>query len=376
MAGVLDQAIAAALDKQRQRDLGRLQAQGVALDDPRALALNPTLAAILANTTQAPAASGIPMQMPTSAPTRFEQGLAAALSGVQTPTPRQQVQVPMAAQAQRPQQAPAQAQAQAPVQAPADGAGAADILAALSGGAGQQLPAGMPMSTDGGPAEKPSFYQTGDFYDLLLNTSLSLARGEGIGEALTVGVGSVNAKRQQDLQKQLLMYDLANKQSQTQLNTAQAQKALAEAGKVVKEDPTLEREKLKAETAKIKAETSLANVRAKVAQEGNNTLSPKEYNTAFIDLRNAIGEQDLLSDETDPNLFWSPDIRARIMLNETAGKEARFVPFNDNYKGQLSESKKALAEGSLTQGEYNARVQQAALAFGPANVLSYLKQLE
>lgn len=371
MAGVLDQAIAAALDKQRQRDLGRLQAQGVALDDPRALALNPTLAAILANTTQAPSASSVPMQMPTSAPTRFEQGLAAALSGVPTPSPRQQVITPMT-QAQRPQQAQAPMQAQAP----AEGAGAADILAALSGATGQQLPAGMPMSTDGGPAEKPSFYQTGDFYDLLLNTSLSLARGEGLGEALTVGVGSVNAKRQQELQKQLLMYDLANKQSQTQLNTAQAQKALAEASKVVKEDPTLEREKVKAETAKIKAETSLANVRAKVAQEGAGKLTQKDYNTAFIDLRNAIGEQDLLSDETDPSLFWSPDIRARIMLNETAGSEARFVPFNDNYKTQLSESKKALAEGSLTQGEYNARVQQAALAFGPANVLSYLKQLE
>lgn len=366
MASVLDQAIAAALQKQKGRDLARLQANGVALDDPRALALNPTLAAILANTTQAPAPSGVPMQMPVSAPSRFEQGIAAALTGGQAPAQAKPVQAkPVQQRSQPSQQQPAQ---QAQTQAPANSANAADILMALSGGAQQGGPAA--------PAEDPSFYQTADFYDLLLNSSLSLARGEGLGEALTIGVGSVGNRRQQELQKQLLMYDLANKQSQTQLNTAQAQKALAEAGKVANDDQSLEREKLKAETLRIKAETSLANVRAKAAAEGDSTLSPKEYNTAFIDLRNAIGEQDLLTDETDPNLFWSPDIRARIMLNETAGNNARFVPFNDNYKGQLAESKKSLAAGSLTQGEYNARVQQAALAFGPASVLSYLKQLE
>lgn len=396
MAGLLEQLI----QQNQRKKVAYLGQQGIPMDAPASLMANPEMARLLAEV-----AGTLPMDSPaylnanptmaqllSSGPAPIDATVGATTMRPTTQTPA----LPMGGNANvLPQQVkPAVAPASAPTQginAEAAQALMAEMLA--SQGQGQASPQDINMALTGGPANaqeialalqgpatagETPWYQNRQGMDFVADVLAGIAAGPNWVQGSVAGA-DLNEQRtlmrqQQMMQRQAAALESAKTMSDIESNSARATRDRAEAANVGKVDP-LEQKKTEAEIKRIQAETKLAQYKA-VSEANPDQVNVKDYNRLLVDLRGALAEGDALTDEGSEELFWSPDYRARIALNQTAPQAARYIPISADVKARIKESRDALNAGTLSRDQYNQRVQQAAHLSGPDAILDYIKTLE
>ena len=394
----------------------QLAQQDVPLDDPRMLAANPQLAALLLgqqdrqpsggemfgqamrqgaasvgsfgshvgnqfNNLMADTVGGLlygllgPADLSAPAPAATQAPAAVPAQQAPAPAPVSAQQVP--AQQAPMAQAPRVAQAPVPqMQAPM-AAQPADILASLlqAPAAAQQAPTPTQAPTQAQAPEgilqklsSPQFLTL--LQDVLTNTAMDPNWASGMARGV-----QANASRPAEQQKRELEALLLN--STLGLNQAKANESNAAAVRAVMENSgrgtQLNEAKTQAEINKINSEAKLAEIRAKYAGS-ERAFTDQNYTTAYSDLSKTVSEGDVLGEASPEDALWSADFRTREKLNMLGGQVSRPVPMSQETRQVLLDSQKAYAAGELSKEEYASRIMRAQTVHGSDAIRKYLSQ--
>lgn len=351
----LEQVIGSALQKQQARDSQRalVQTLGQAvmqddqvLDDPAYLKTNPTLAAILGEGADTQQQSSL--QMPTM--DQLGQALGPLLQGIGGATAPIGM-LPMGL-----------AQLFSQGQMPQETAVADPLRDAVSGTpmpqnnasaiASQLQPAVAPPAAEvsGGFMD---FLKDPKVFELLLQTSLGLARGEEFGQALT---GGVQGMRQLDINARNTAMAERKAQREDQLAGAEITERLAKA------------KNLNAESTKI----------ANELRKGKDSITSNQYATGLADMyKHVTSDIFTIQDIRDGKSFNDAETLSRYLWNSSLKPEERvYSPLKQTYINKMGTLVQEVQAGNVDQAELKSRVDEYKVAFGPTETAKMLKQLQ
>jgi hypothetical protein len=251
-----------------------------------------------------------------------------------------------AAPAAMPMAAPAPAPAAAPM-----GNDASSIAASLMGPQEQAAP----EPVGGGFFD---FLKDPGTMELLLQTSLGLARGEEFGQALT---GGINAERAMGA----------------------ADKEAAMSARDKKRNEGMQDRKFEVDLAKTIAETNNLNAASKkyameLKGSADKPLTSDQYAKGYSDMYKHISSDIFVTTDIESGKeFLDKETLARYIWNSGVDPaERKYGPLKQEYNDEMAGKLAGVQDGTVSEADIASRIDEFVVAFGPDATTKMLQKLE
>ena len=345
----LQQGIASALALQKNRDAQRSRVQPLGqaimgdepvLDDPAYLANNPTLAAILNDTTAVPTDVSQVLQNPMKA-------LAPLLSVLPASPVATGVNMLVGEALQG---FPAKVQQQAPVTA---SVAQADPMTNDVGGIASALMGNAAPQAEPAATGFQALLNNPAAMELLLQTGLGLASGQEFGPALDRGIQAQRAVQQQMAEAPLK----------------------AEDRKAAQRREAVELRKLEAEIKKLEADATKS---ASELRGDKKTMTDTEYATGLGKIYETLSQDLIYANRYESGQeFLDPESKARYVWNSSVEPaERKYLPLKPEYVDKIKALSGQVDAGQVPKSQLYSRLDEYVLAFGQDATIEMVKNLK